>query len=231
MSTHTTPGRRGFALAGLALLAWPVVFVVADLIRMDSDEGETTLATLTSISQHPGTFQLAGWLMYVVAVLTVPVTILLWRLAVDRSPKMAWAGAVLGVLSLIGQVVHLVGYYAVSLGAAKSGDLELSAALLDDIASTPLAAALFVPYLLGIVLGPLVQAVALKRAKVIATWGMVAVIVGQLMFGVAGSSVITTPLWGALFLVGFAPAALAAIRGSGTQPAVAPSPGVAIPVS
>lgn len=225
--------RRSFAVAGACLLAWPVVLVTADLIRMTADAGDETIDVLQSISANPGAFRLAGWLFYLLAVLTIPVTILLWRLAVDRSRKLAWFGAVFGTMFAVGQVVHLTGYFSSMQALAQRSDLAVAAEIADAQAMTGLGSALFAPYLIGLILAPLFQSIALFRAKVLPAWAMACVILGQVVMTVLQSNPIATPVYGLLLLVGFLPAALVAIRGRRTTsvPEVHSREGETIPVS
>jgi hypothetical protein len=227
--------RRRYVASGVCLLAWPVVLVIADLIRMtaDTSDGEGTVGVLTAISENLGAFQLAGWLFYLLAVLTIPVTIVLWRLAVDRSPKLAWTGAVLGTMSVVGQFVHLSGYFGTMQALAQQSDLAVAAEMADAQATGGFASVLFAPYLIGLILAPLFQSIALVRAKVLPVWAMVSVIVGQVVFTVLQSTPVGTSAYGLLLLVGFLPAALLAIRGTGAtdSPAAQSAEGVTIPVS
>jgi hypothetical protein len=232
----STVQRRGrYVAAGVCLVAWPVVLVIADLIRMTADahDGDDTLGVLTAISANLGTFQLAGWLFYLLAILTIPVTILLWRLAVDRSPKLAWTGAVLGTMSVTGQFVHLSAYFGSMQALAQQSDLAVAAESADALGMTGFASALFAPYLIGLILAPLFQSIALFRAKVLPAWAMGSVIVGQVVFAVLQSTTVGTSVYGLLLLAGFLPAALMAIRGTAvtkTEPAQS-AEGVTIPVS
>ena len=227
--------RRRYVASGVCLLAWPVVLVIADLIRMtaDTSDGDGTLGVLTAISANLGAFQLSGWLFYLLAVLTIPVTILLWRLAVDRSPKLAWTGAVLGAMFVAGQFVHLSAYFGQMQAFAQQSDLAVAVELVDAQATGGFAAALFAPYLVGLLLAPLFQSIALFRAKVLPVWAMGAVIVGQVVFAVLQSNPVGTSAYGLLLLVGFLPAALLAIRGNGATDTTAAqsAEGVTIPVS
>jgi hypothetical protein len=227
--------RRRYVAAGLCLIAWPVVLVVADLIRMtaDTNDGDETLGVLQAIAANLGAFELAGWLFYLFAALTIPVTILLWRLAVDRSPKLAWTGAVLGTMSVVGQFVHLNAYFGQMQALAQQSDLSVAAEMVDAQATGGFAAALFAPYLIGLILAPLFQSIALFRAKVLPLWAMISVIVGQVVFAVLQSNPVGTSAYGALLLVGFLPAALLAIRGTAatSRAGVQSVEGVTIPVS
>jgi hypothetical protein len=227
---------RARAAAGVSALLMPVAIAVGDLIRMlgvpvvaapDGEPVEQVAAQLAAAATHPGAFTAASWVFYVAAVLTIPMVILLWRLAVDRSPKWAWAGAVLGACSVVGQFVHLGVYFGATPAFAASGDQTAASQLWVDWSTDAFATAVFVPYLVGILLAPAVAAVALKRAGVIAGWGLAAVLVATVLFAVLGSTPAVTPVWAVLLIVGFAPAAMRAIRGGTAAGAASVDPQLA----
>jgi hypothetical protein len=86
---------------------------------------------------------------------------------------------------------------------------------------------------LGLLLAPVFQSIALFRAKVLPVWAMVSVIIGQIVFAVLQSNPAGTPAYGVLLLVGFLPAALLSIRGTGAANTAATqsAEGLTIPVS
>lgn len=209
--------------AGLSVLLMPVAFAAGDLLRMyaiaspasdaaGEDELRRTMAEFAAVQAHRGTYELASWLFYAGAVLTIPMVLVLWRLAVDGSRRWAWAGATLGTLFVVGQFAHLLGEFGATLGFAASADPEAARFAL-EWHSNGFSSAVVAPFVIGIMLAPIVQAIALKRAGVIPLWGMLAVTGASVLLTVVGSTPVTTVVWAVLMVAGLAPAALMAIRG------------------
>ena len=204
--------------AALTVLAWPILLAVGDQLRIRAAAETTTtddygvrevIADFAAIDAHRGLYETASWIFFVAAVLTVPAVVVLWRLSVDRSPRWAWAGAVLGGAAAAGQFVHL-NYFAANQGFSGYDDRAVAADLYLASSETAFGAAIFVPYLVGMLLAPLVLAVALKRAGVVPLWAVVAVAAGTAVFAVLGSSLGGSALWALLLVAGFAPAVRAA---------------------
>lgn len=229
MSTMT----RLAAAASVVLM--PAAVGVGDQLRMRADTTGTvgtgidqTTAELAAVHAHSGTYASASWFFYLAALLTIPMTVVLWRLAVRGAPRLAWAGATLGALSAVGQFAHLMGEFATTQALAASADPASAARISSELDGNTLANALIVPYLLGVLLAPAVQAIALRRAGVVPLWAMVAVLAGAAVMVVGGSSPAGSAVWTVLLVAGLVPAAAAAARGvrhSGTGAArTAPVP-------
>lgn len=211
-------------IGGASIVLVPLLFVVGDEIRMaiepamtgtlvDTGSGaETVLADLAAIEAHRGAFLLVAALSYLGALLHVPLLVVVWRMSVGRSPRWAWAGAVLAAVGVAGQMVHLTGYHGMSLAALEVEDRTAAAEFLATADGVPFVIALFVPYLLGL-LAWVPQAFGLVRARVVPLWGGLAVGAGTVVLLVAGSTPWSSPVWAVLVLAGFAPAAVAVLRG------------------
>jgi hypothetical protein len=148
--------------------------------------------------------------------LTVPALLAIWWLAVRRAPRWAWAGAVLAGLGVIGQVVHLTGYYFLNQVLARRPALTAAAEMLVAIDQHPFMVVLFVPFLLGL-LAVLPQAVGLRRARAVPLWAAFALIGGTAVMLVTGSTPWTSALHTGLLLAGFAPAAIRILRGEAME--------------
>lgn len=226
-------GRKALTLGAVAVVATPLLLGVADELRMLAEgSGSATgavdtgygvasaVAMLEQVAANRGLFDAAAWIAFAAALVAIPALVLAWRLAVGRSPRWAWAGAVLAVGGVIGQVVHLQGYFGVAQVASGQPDLTAAATFWQDLSGTPLAAAMFAPYLVGMALAAPVQAVALRRARVLPTWAMVLVIVATALMAVVGSSTWSSAAYALLAAAGFWPAARAALRGRGPEGAL-----------
>lgn len=177
----------GIRAAATAVVAVPLTLLLGDAFRLHAERGTTgdgtdtvsVVSQLAAIDAHRGAFETASWLFYLAMVLSIPMLVVLWRLAVDRSPRWAWAGAVLGVCWTLGQVAHLMGYFASTQALSSMSDTSAAAAAHLTVNENPFAFAVFAPYLLGVLLALPVQAVALHRARVIPRWAMLLVVLAS----------------------------------------------------
>lgn len=222
--------RTGRIIGGVSVVLAPLLLGIADQVRMVADppDGagmvgeygvEEAAASLATIHANRPTFVAASYLFYVAMLLTIPAVIAIWRASVTRAPRWAWAGAVLGTMFVLGQVVHLVGHFGMSQVFAAYPDLQVAAELTLAAESNTFIMTMFVPlYLLGL-LAAIPQAIGLRRARTIPLWASIAVGAGTVVFLVAGSTPVTSSLWTLLLVSGFAPAASAVLRGRVTTPA------------
>jgi hypothetical protein len=234
-------GRKVRIAGAASILLAPLTFGVGDQLRMLSETPaggpgmgaspeygvETIAARLADIQANPAPFQAAGWLAYAGVLLAIVALIAIWWLAVDRAPRWAWAAAVLATLGVIGQTVHLASYYALSQVLAEQSDLTAAAAVMLAAEENGFFVALFVPFLVGVLLAGLVQIVALRRARVVPLWSALAVVGGVVLMTAFGSRPWSSALVTALTVAAFAPAALAMLRTerrveAAAPPAVAP---------
>lgn len=215
----------------LVALAWPLMLGVGDQLRLrasaeatDGDYGvQQVMADFAAINMHRGLYETASWIFFAAAVATIPAVILLWRLAVARSPRWAWAGAVLGAAAAAGQFVHL-NYFAANQGFSSHDAPAVAAELYLASSETGFGAAIFVPYIVGMLLAPLVLAIALKRAGVIPVWALIAVVIGTAVFTVLGSSQGGSAVWSVLLAIGFLPVVRAARSERSAEPEAVAEP-------
>lgn len=219
-------GRTARIVGGASIVLAPLAAGVADQARMaaeppasvgvvDTDFGvEAAVATLDSVAENQGLFLLGGSLSYAAALLSIAALVAIWRLAVQGSPRWAWAGAVLAALGVAGQLVHLVAFYGMYLVAARQDDRASIARFLVDAEQTPFVLVLFAPFFLAL-LCVLPQAVGLRRAGVIPRWALLCLAAGTVFFLFVGSTPWTSAGWTVLLVAGFAPAAAALLLGTG----------------
>jgi hypothetical protein len=217
-------GKAVRILGGASIVLAPLLLGIGDQVRMVADPPaglgivgeygiEEATASLAMINSNRTTFVAAAYVFYLAMLLTIPALIATWRLSVARSPRWAWTGAVLATLFVLGQVVHLVGYFGMSEVFAAHPDLETAAELTLAAGSNAFIMALFAPlYLLGL-LATIPQAIALRRAQTIPLWACLSVIAGTGLFLVTGSTPATSGIWTLLLVTGFAPAAVVMLRG------------------
>lgn len=214
---------RTARLAGLSLVLFPATMAVADQLYLQvsppDDAGtlsgyglEEAMADLAAVEAHRGLYELVSYLFLLGALLTIPMTLVMWRLAVGGARRWAWAGAVLGTCSVVGQFVHLFSSFAVYQVFSEVEDRRAVAQILLDWESNTFSMVVFAPYLAGVLLAAPVQAIALKRAGIIPWWALVSVLGGSALFAVLGSFSVVSLVWGAALVVGLAPAAAAWLR-------------------
>lgn len=219
-------GRKATWFGAGSIVAAPLLIGLGDQLRMaeveppasagmvDTEYGpEQAAQYLEQVAAASGAYAAAGALTYAGALLLVPALVTIWRVSVGGSPRWAWAGAVLATLGVLGHMVHLQGYYGTNLAASDFAGQPWAGELMMAMEREPFSLALFVPFLVGW-LATLPQAVGLRRARVVPIWAMASVAVGTLVFLVVGSTPWSSGLWMVTLIAGFAPAAIAAVRGS-----------------
>lgn len=220
-------GRKAQVLGGLTVVAVPLAIGIGDQLRMAAESandlnvvagddliGETT-RQLASVDAQLELFQAASWLFYAAALLTIPALVTIWWLSVDRSPRWAWTGATLATIGVIGQTVHLTGYFGLMQVTSQWADLEQAARLHVALDSNVFVGAMFyIPFLLCSLGCWLPQAIGLRRSGVIPLWACLAVIAATVVMFTLGSGAWTGVLWTALMTAGLAPVALAIFRAS-----------------
>jgi hypothetical protein len=157
-------------------------------------------------------FIAAATLAYAGALLTLPALLAIWRLSVDRSPRWAWAGAVMATFGAAGQMVHVMSYYGLFLAAVRQDNHEAAAQLIVGAESTPFVLSIFAPFFLGL-LCSVPQAVGLRRARVVPLWACLALVTATAFFLFTGSTPWSSAIWTVLLVAGFLPAAAAMLHG------------------
>lgn len=214
-------------VGGVSIVAAPLLLGIADQLRMaaepptsigaiDAGYGvEQAAAQLVAVEANAGTFAAASWVSYAVALLSIPALVAIWWLAVARSPRWAWTGAVAAALGVTGQMVHVTGYFGLHQVLAAQGDPEAGARVLLAVESTPFTLVIFLPFLVGL-LAAVPQVVGLRRARVIPLWACLAVVAATVLFAVVGSTPWASAAYTVLMVAGFAPAALVVLGGATT---------------
>ncbi|MFA9429200.1 hypothetical protein [Egicoccus sp. AB-alg2] len=210
-------------IGGMSIVLVPLLFGIGDQLRMaaepptglgsvDPDYGvaEAT-ATLASIDANRGLFLAASYLVLLAVLLSFPAMLAVWRLSVEGAPRWAWVGATLAALGIIGQAVHLAGYFGLSLAFSAFHDLGVAAELFVATGVNSFLIALFVPFLLGL-LAPIPQVVGLRRARIIPLWAALAVVAGVAVMVIAGSTPATSAFTAILLAAGLFPAARTMLR-------------------
>lgn len=217
-TTHPSPGRRRWLTIGtICLLLTPLAIAAADVARMLAEQSgalvgmisasgaDAAAAMFASIEARHGSYQLASWLALVAAVLTIPGVAAVRTLTEDRSPRWSMAATVTGGCLVVGQFVHLMGYYAWNQILAALPDRNAAVAVIDLTNQNPYGQVVFSPYLIGVLLFWPFAAVALWRSRAIPVWAFVVILAAAMLMTVAGSSYLTSPVWAVATLVGLLP--------------------------
>jgi hypothetical protein len=216
-----SPAKRSIGASSIVLV--PLLLGIGDQLRMaaepptslgiaDPDYGVAeAAATLASIDANRGLFLAASYLVLLAVLLALPAMLAIWRLSVDGSPRWAWTGATLAALGIIGETVHLAGYFGSSLALSAHHDLEIAAELFVAVGMHPFMIVLFIPFLLGL-LAPIPQAIGLRRARVVPLWAALAVVAGVAVMAIAGSTPATSAATTILLVAGLLPATRAMLQ-------------------
>jgi hypothetical protein len=224
-------GRIIRAVGAASIVAAPLAIGIGDQVRMSAEGGgeqvgvvqewgqDQAVAQVSAIAEHSGQFAAASWLFLLGALLTIPALLGIWSISVGRSSRWAWTGAVLAMLGVIGQVVHLALYFALQQAYAAGLGGELGYEVDSALEQVPFAMVIFMPFFLSF-LAPIPQSIGLRRARVVPLWAVVALIAGVMAMMLLGSTPVTSLVWTALTVAGFAPAAVAFGRGTGARPSI-----------
>ena len=214
---NTHPTRRGLASGTVCLLLTPLVTMAADIARMAAERSgalvglisasgaDEATAMFAAIDANRGTYHLASWLALAAAILSIPAVAAVRGLTAHRSPRWSMAATITGICLVIGQFVHLLGYYAWNQILVALPDRAAALAVVELTGQSVFGQVVFSPYLIGVLLFWPFAAVALWRSRGIPLWAFVLVLVGALVMIVAGSSYLTSPVVAMATVVGMAP--------------------------
>jgi hypothetical protein len=197
----------GRTLTGLTLIAGPLLYLLGQIVSPDVDD-DNKVKELANVAAHKGSYLTGALLFFVGALVTIASMIGVIHLFRSRRVSL---GQVAATLVLIGNTA-IVGFYAFSTVeyemVNQSGlDRTEMAKLLDKADGSASGAAFFILFLVGIVLGLLLLALAMWRRKVAPPWAAAA-IVATAVVGFLGNSKALGIASFALLLVGFGGLAL-----------------------
>lgn len=167
------PTRFRRRVAGAGLIGFPLAGLVAALI--DADEGTDTAASeLYAIAAtHSDAILVAALVFMVSAVLTVPAVGGIVHLVRGRGVSLAHVGGALVVLGGFGHMAYAT-WQLMLTQVARAPDQAALVAFLDRQQSvmTPV----LLPLLIAVPVGVLLLAIALRRARIVPQWFLVATI-------------------------------------------------------
>jgi hypothetical protein len=216
--THRTVGGLGLVLGSLS-------FTAADLLRRLVEPAAPTAATRTAaIAAHQGTWLVAGLLAAASALLLVAGATVVTRLAPSRGAVLASVGGYLLGIGALASTGHTMGYFGGWALYSRSGLDASTVQRLDDTAD-PLGGVFIALFMIGMLLGPVLLTIGLRRAGAVPIWVPVAAVlfvVSGAVSGVAAGAVGVAAALASLGYVGAvvlrSPRAVAADPGTSTAP-------------
>jgi hypothetical protein len=155
--------------AGLCMIAAPLMLLVGALLHPDS--GGSASAHIAAIAANPGRNYTSHTTILVGLVFFLGVILSLVHLLGARAPAVANVGGVLAIIGLFGATsIVAVDGIAFSQMGQPDADAQEMAALLDRIMKSAGARAIAVVGALSFLLGMLVLAYRLWRARVVGSW-------------------------------------------------------------
>jgi hypothetical protein len=174
----------GRTLTGLLLFLAPATLLVAQIISPNTDHKDK-LRELNAVAAHKGIYLFSGLIFLLGGLMIVAMGVGVMRLF--RGPRGVTLGQVSGALLMLGGFVT-AGWYA--LGAMEYEmvnhgglDRQALATFLHKSDQAGSLVPLFLLFLIGVVIGSILLAVANWRVRVAPIWASVAILVG----GVAGA--------------------------------------------
>jgi hypothetical protein len=168
----------GRTATGLALIAAPVLFLIAAVVSPDTDH-KNKVEELNSIAAHKGTYLLSGLLWLVAGLILMLAAIGLIKLF--RGPRGVTAGQFAGVLLVLGGAVT-IGWYAFGVVEyemvnQKGLDRPALAQFLHKADSTASILPLIILFALGLVVGLILLGIAAWRTQIVPRWVAVLLVI------------------------------------------------------
>jgi hypothetical protein len=222
----------GRTLTGLALIAGPALMLVASIVTPNTDN-DNKLKELNSVAAHKSAY-LWGSVLFLLGTLTL-LAASVGIIHLFRNHRVT-LGQIAGSLLLVGTAVttafyafSIVEYEMVNQPGLNRAEL---AKYLHESNNTAAGAPLFILFLLGIVLGLILLAIAAWRRKLIPIWAGILIILGGLFAFFGGQDQAASIIDGVLLLIPFVMLARAVLsmsdqewdapRGRPTEPVAPP---------
>jgi hypothetical protein len=158
-------------LAAVALVAAPLAFTSADVLRRVLEPADPEPVPLAqAVAVHPGAWLTAG-LLSSLACLLVPAVTAVGLLVHGRGARLARTGCALTAVGAAASLVHAAGFFglygALARAGADSGVVRELNAAADGY---PFFVAFIVLFTAGMVLGPVLLSIGLRRARAVPLW-------------------------------------------------------------
>jgi hypothetical protein len=205
-------------LAGLALISAPIASGGADGIRLYIEGGAQEGAEqLAAIAANPVLWQVAAALDMIGIVLFVLAVLGLMHLLRERSTVLGHLGGGLALIGFLGWAAHNRGYYGF-MGAASTSEIPRGqmVGFIEHWMTTPDTIYYVLMFLLGSMLGMLLLAIGLYRARVTYRWAAAFFLVGTMLLNVnsftpAAESLLAVGVFHAMIALGLGGTGLAVL--------------------
>ncbi len=201
----TDPSNFGRTLAGLSLIAAPLLLGVGEVLRLSIEQGAFTGEEehLANVAGSAGLWQAMTMLNMVAVILFVPVVLGLVHLIRPGAPVLAHLGSALAMVGLLGAAGHNVFAFVLGGAMARLEDARPQMVeLVGPLEESPSFLLVLLMFLVGFVLGFLLLAVGLYRSRAVHRWAAVAVAVAMLVGSNAGASFPLTLVFSGLLVLG-----------------------------
>jgi hypothetical protein len=210
----TSAFTRSAGGAGLVLGA--LAFSGGDVLRRLVEPATPTVATTTAaVVEHAGLWFAAGLLELVSALLLVAGAVAAVSLARGRGRVLTGVGATLLGVGAVASTGHTIGYYGTYAAYAESG---LDAGSLTRLNGTTdaLGGVAIGLFMLGMLLGPVLLTIGLRRAGAVPIWVPVLAVVFVVAGGIGGAAAGLVGLLAGLASLGYV--GLTLLRRATTEP-------------
>src|SRR2546421_3629276 len=178
----------GRTLTGLALIAGPLVMLVGSLVSPNTDN-DNKVKELNKVAAHKSAYLVGSLLFLLGTLILLAASVGIIHLFRDRRVTL---GQVAGSLLLVGTAVttafyafSIVEYEMVNQSGLNRDEL---AKYLHKANNTAAGAPLFILFVLGIVLGLILLAIAARRRRLIPIWTSILIVIGGLFAFFGGQS-------------------------------------------
>lgn len=169
----------GRKLAGVGLIAGPVLFVIANIVS--PAWGDDTAEYLDEVAGSETAHVLSALVFMIGGLLLIAGLIGVIRLMRGRGSAL---GQIAAAMMIVGAVTA-TSFYPISVIEAEAVDGAYDrgqmVGLLEQAEESAAALPVFVPFLVGIVLGSILLAVALWRTRVVPIWAPIALVVSTVV--------------------------------------------------
>ena len=193
----------GRTLTGLALIVGPLVMLVGGIIGPDTDN-DNKLKELNSVAAHKSAYIIGSALFLVSTIILLAASVGIIHVFRGRRVTL---GQIAGSLLVVGTATtfafyafSVVEYEMVNQTGLNRAEL---AAYLHKSNMTTSGAPLFILFLLGIVLGLILLAIALWRSGLVPKWAAALILVGGVLAFAGGQNQATNIIDSALLLIAF----------------------------
>jgi hypothetical protein len=176
---------RSLRLTSAGLVLGSIAFAGADLLRRVVEPAKIDATTLTAaVHDHAGAWAAAGLLAAAAAFLLLPGVLTARRTASGRGFAFTAIGSYVTTAGLLGSLLHAVGYYGMYGVYAKSGADTAAVQGIDKASDGyPVFGLGIALFMVGMLLGPILLTIGLRRASRVPVW----VPLAALVFAVSGA--------------------------------------------